>query len=401
MIKQAISKDVFYVGASDRRIKLFENIYPIDRGVSYNSYLVAGQKTALIDSVDDAVGKTFIRKVKDALGDRKLDYFIVNHMEPDHCACIQDVMSTFDDAKLVTNNKAAMMIEEYFGNDWADRRIIVKENDILDLGNHQLKFVFAPMVHWPEVMMTYDITTATLFSADAFGSFGALSGNVFADMTYKGDEWQDEMRRYYTNIVGKYGVQVKNALAKLSGVEIRMIAPLHGPVWRKDIDKLIDKYSKWSSYQWEDKEVVIIYGSIYGHTAAAADMLAAELDNLGVGKVRIYDASNVDVSYLVAESFRCSHIVIASATYNAAIFTPIERYLSEIVSHNLQNRTIGIIENGTWSAISGSLIVKETENMKNITLLGNKVSVKAAVKEDNVEAVRAMAQEICESLKQI
>lgn len=399
MIKQTVSQDIFYVGASDRRIKLFENIYPLDRGVSYNSYLIAGEKTALLDSVDDAVGRVFLQKVKDALDGRDLDYFIVNHMEPDHCACIEDVMSTFPSVTLVTNNKAAMMIQEYFGREWAERRIIVKDNDTLSLGNHELKFVFAPMVHWPEVMMTLDTTTGILFSADAFGTFGALSGNIFADRAYKGDEWQAESRRYYTNIVGKYGVQVKNALAKLSGADIKMLAPLHGPIWRKDIDKVLDKYVKWSAYQCEDKEVVLIYGSIYGHTAEAVDMLATQLDNLGVGNLKVYDASNVDVSYLVAESFRCSHIVVASSTYNGAIFTPIERYLSEIISRNLQNRTVAIVENGTWSAISGNLIAKELEKMKNITLLGNRVSIRAATSEQNLESIKALAVEICESLK--
>lgn len=399
MIKQTVSQDIFYVGASDRRIKLFENIYPLDRGVSYNSYLIAGEKTALLDSVDDAVGRVFLQKVKDALDGRDLDYFIVNHMEPDHCACIEDVMNTFPSVTLVTNNKVVMMIQEYFGREWAERRIIVKDNDTLSLGNHELKFVFAPMVHWPEVMMTLDTTTGILFSADAFGTFGALNGNIFADRAYKGDEWQAESRRYYTNIVGKYGVQVKNALAKLSGADIKMLAPLHGPVWRKDIDKVLDKYVKWSAYQCEDKAVVLIYGSIYGHTAEAVDMLATQLDNLGVGNLKVYDASNVDVSYLVAESFRCSHIVVASSTYNGAIFTPIERYLSEIISRNLQNRTVAIVENGTWSAISGNLIAKELEKMKNITLLGNRVSIRAATSEQNLESIKALAEEICESLK--
>lgn len=399
MIKQTVSQDIFYVGASDRRIKLFENIYPLDRGVSYNSYLIAGEKTALLDSVDDVVGRVFLQKVKDALDGRDLDYFIVNHMEPDHCACIEDVMNTFPSVTLVTNNKVVMMIQEYFGREWAERRIIVKDNDTLSLGNHELKFVFAPMVHWPEVMMTLDTTTGILFSADAFGTFGALNGNIFADRAYKGDEWQAESRRYYTNIVGKYGVQVKNALAKLSGADIKMLAPLHGPVWRKDIDKVLDKYVKWSTYQCEDKEVVLIYGSIYGHTAEAVDMLATQLDNLGVGNLKVYDASNIDVSYLVAESFRCSHIVVASSTYNGAIFTPIERYLSEIISRNLQNRTVAIVENGTWSAISGNLIAKELEKMKNITLLGNRVSIRAATSEQNLESIKALAEEICESLK--
>lgn len=399
MIKQTVSQDIFYVGASDRRIKLFENIYPLDRGVSYNSYLIAGEKTALLDSVDDAVGRVFLQKVKDALDGRDLDYFIVNHMEPDHCACIEDVMNTFPSATLVTNNKVVMMMQEYFGREWAERRIIVKDNDTLSLGNHELKFIFAPMVHWPEVMMTLDTTTGILFSADAFGTFGALNGNIFADRAYKGDEWQAESRRYYTNIVGKYGVQVKNALAKLSGADIKMLAPLHGPVWRKDIDKILDKYVKWSAYQCEDKAVVLIYGSIYGHTAEAVDMLATQLDNLGVSNLKVYDASNVDVSYLVAESFRCSHIVVASSTYNGAIFTPIERYLSEIISRNLQNRTVAIVENGTWSAISGNLIAKELEKMKNITLLGNRVSIRAATSEQNLESIKALADEICESLK--
>ncbi len=398
-MKQTIAQDTYYVGASDRRISLFENVYPLPDGVSYNSYVIIDECTALLDTADMMVGDEFLDNVAMALDGRELDYLVINHMEPDHCACIERVLTKYPTAKVLTNAKVVTMIGEYFDIDISQRVQIVKENDVVSLGKHQLTFVMTPMVHWPEVMMTFDATTGVLFSADAFGTFGALSGNIFADKAFKGDEWLDEARRYYTNIVGKYGAQTKMALTKAGGLDIKVIAPLHGPVWRKNIDQFIAKYSKWANYQSEDKEVLIVYGSIYGHTARAVDLLARELDNFGVEHIKMYDASKTDVSVLVAETFRCSHIVIASSTYNAGIFTPVERYLAELVSHNVQNKTIAIVENGTWAPTAGNAMLKEIEKLKNITLLDNKLTIKASFKQTDEPALKVMAQQICQSLK--
>ena len=398
-MKQLIAQDTYYVGASDRRISLFENVYPLADGVSYNSYVIVDDKTALLDTVDVCVGDEFLDNVVMALDGRDLDYLVVNHMEPDHCACIERILTKYPTAKVLSNAKVVSMIGEYFSLDLSQRVEIVKENDVVSLGKHELTFVMTPMVHWPEVMMTFDKTTGVLFSADAFGIFGAISGNVFADKTYKGEEWLAEARRYYTNIVGKYGAQTKMALSKVNALDIQVVAPLHGPVWRKDIDKFVEKYNLWANYQSEDKEVLIVYGSIYGHTARAVDLLARELDNMGVEHIKMYDASKTDVSVLVAETFRCSHVVIASSTYNAGIFTPIERYLADLVAHNVQNKTVAIVENGTWAPTVGNSILKEIEKLKNITIISNKLTIKASLKKSNEQALIDMAQEICQSLK--
>lgn len=398
-MKQLIAQDTYYVGASDRRISLFENVYPLADGVSYNSYVIVDDKTALLDTADVCVGDEFLDNVVMALDGRDLDYLVVNHMEPDHCACIERILTKYPTAKVLSNAKVVSMIGEYFSLDLSPRVEIVKENDVVSLGKHKLTFVMTPMVHWPEVMMTFDKTTGVLFSADAFGTFGALSGNVFADKTYKGEEWLAEARRYYTNIVGKYGAQTKMALSKVNALDIQVVAPLHGPVWRKDIDKFVEKYNLWANYQSEDKEVLIVYGSIYGHTARAVDLLARELDNMGVEHIKMYDASKTDVSVLVAETFRCSHVVIASSTYNAGIFTPIERYLADLVAHNVQNKTVAIVENGTWAPTVGNSILKEIEKLKNITIISNKLTIKASLKKSNEQALIDMAQEICQSLK--
>ena len=257
----------------------------------------------------------------------------------------------------------------------------------------------APMVHWPEVMMTYDDKSKILYSADAFGTFGALSGNLFADNVYKADEWKGEARRYYTNIVGKYGVQVKMALAKAAKLDIQTICSLHGPIWRKNIGEFIDLYSKWANYEAEDNEVVIIYGSIYGHTARACDLLASELNKLGVYHIKMYDASKTDVSYLLAETFRCSHIVIASSSYNAGIFTPMECYLQELLTHNVQNKKVAMIENGSWAPSAGNCITKAMESLKNITILSDRITIKGDIKQAGADSIVQLAQIICESLK--
>lgn len=379
-----INPDLYYVGASDRRLALFENVYPVPRGVSYNSYLLLDEKTVLLDTADAAVAEQFFENVEAALAGRQLDYLVVNHMEPDHCALIDDLLLRHPEVTVVTNAKAAQMIEQFFGQKPA-QLLTVKEGDQLATGRHTLTFVMAPMVHWPEAMVTYDVLDKVLFSADAFGTFGALNGNIYADEVNFDRDWLDEARRYYINIVGKYGMQVQALLKKAAAIDIQMICPLHGPVWRENLGYFIDKYVTWSSYQPEEHGVVVIYGSIYGHTAAAAEKMAAALAERGIKGIAMYDASHTDVSLLLSECFRFSHIVLASSTYNAGIFTPMENLLHDLKAHSWQNRTVAIIENGTWAAQSGKAMRTLLEEMKDITILGEDLSLKSAMKESQME----------------
>lgn len=392
-----ITDDIFMIGANDRRIALFENVYPVPTGISYNSYLINDEKTVLLDTVDKAVRGVFIENLKYALGSKKLDYIVVNHMEPDHCAVIADVYEIYPDVKIVCNAKTLAMIKQFFDFENVDidsSTMLVKEGDILETGRHKLTFVMAPMVHWPEVMVTYDLTENVLFSADAFGSFGALNGNVFARKEDYTEIGMSEARRYYTNIVGKYGAQVQALLKKASKLPISMVCPLHGPVWKENIELFIDKYAKWSTYTPEEKGALILYGSIYGGTENAAEILAAKLSESGVENIAIYDVSKTDPSYIVAEAFKYSHIVFASATYNAGIFTPMENVLNELQAHNLQNRTVAIMENGSWAPMAGNLIKKKLEAFKNITLIENVVTIKSAVKTETLEAISVLAAEL-------
>ncbi len=393
---QSISQDLIYVGASDRRTALFENIYPIPRGVSYNSYLLLDEKTALLDTADSAVSEQFFGNVKAALAGRRLDYLIVNHMEPDHGALIEPLLQRYPDTTVVCTAKAAQMVEQFFG--LKPNTMIVKEGDTLELGRHTLAFAMAPMVHWPEVMVTYDTTDKVLFSADAFGTFGALSGNLYADeMNFEG-EWLNDARRYFTNIVGKYGVQVQALLKKFSALDIKMICPLHGPVWRSNLEWFIAKHDVWSRYDPEDKAVVIIYGSIYGHTETAALRLGTLLSERGVKGIKAYDASRTHASKLVAECFRASHIVLASSTYNNGIFTPMENLLADLKAHCWQRRTVALIENGTWAATAAKLMRAELEQMKDITLLGDTLTLKSALRTEQEEQLATLADQIAETL---
>ena len=392
-----ISKDLIYVGASDRRTALFENVYPIPRGVSYNSYLLRDEKTVLMDTADSVVREQYFENVAAALDGRQLDYLVVNHMEPDHAALIADLLLRYPETTVVTSAKAAQMMEQFFGSKPAKLQT-VKEGDKLSTGLHCLNFVMAPMVHWPEVMMTYDEVDKILFSADAFGTFGALSGNIFADEVNFDRDWLDDARRYYINIVGKYGVQVQNVLKKAAALPIEMICPLHGPVWRQDLAYFIGKHDTWSSYRPEEEGVLIIYGSIYGHTASAAEKMATVLAQHGVKGIAMYDASHTDASQLVAECFRYSHLVLASSTYNAGIFTPIENLLHDLKAHSWQNRTVALIENGTWAAQSGKAMRTLLEEMKNITILGEDLSLKSAMKESQMEDLNFLASLIVANL---
>ncbi len=395
-----ITNDLIYVGASDRRLALFENVYPIPRGVSYNSYVLLDEQTVLLDCADLAVMPQFMDNIAAALAGSKLNYIVVNHLEPDHAATIEEAVLRYPEAKIVTNTKAANMIRQFFSFDLDSRLMVVGEADTLTTGRHELKFVNAPMVHWPEVMVTYDATDHILFSADAFGTFGALNGNIFADEVNFGRDWLDDARRYYINIVGKYGVQVQGLLKKAAALQIDMLCPLHGPVWRKDIGYFINKYDIWSKYEPEQKGVVIVYGSIYGHTAAAAERLATLLAEKGVREIAVYDASQTDVSILVSEAFRFSHIVIAAATYNGGIFTPVENLLHDLKAHNFQNRHVALIENGTWAAQSGKQMRAMLDEMKGLTVVGDTLTLKSAMQPSQEEQLATLADAIVGSMEE-
>ena len=390
-----ISKDLAYLGANDRRLALFESVYPIPKGVSYNAYLLKGEKTALIDTVDRSVADIFSENLRHALGGRRLDYIVVNHMEPDHAATLQRTALAYPEAKIVINAKTLQMIKQFFEFDIDARALTVAEGDTLDLGGHVLTFVMAPMVHWPEVMVTYDLTDGTLFSADAFGTFGALSGNIFADET---DFDMAEARRYYTNIVGKYGTQVQALLKKAAGLDIKLVCPLHGPVWRRDISSFISKYVKWATYTPEDEAVVIAYASVYGNTENAANMLATMLARRGVSNIALYDVSVTHASHIIAECFRASHLVFASTTYNSGIFVNMENLINDIVAHNLQNRTVAVVDNGTWAATAGGKIVAALSKLKNMTFLEEKASIRSSVKEAQRQQLEALADAIVASM---
>ena len=393
-----INNDLFYVGASDRTLALFENIYPIPRGVSYNSYVLLDEQTVLLDTADARVSGQFFENVAAALNGRKLDYLVVNHMEPDHCALIEDLLLRYPEVTIVTNAKAAQMIRQFFDIDIDSRLRLVTEGNTLCTGRHTLTFVMAPMVHWPEAMVTYDATDHILFSADGFGTFGALNGNIFADEVDFERDWLDDARRYLVNIVGKYGPSVQALLKKAATLEISMICPLHGPIWRDDLGWFIGKYDIWSRYLPESQSVAIIYASIYGHTAAAAEKMASMLAERGINNIALYDASHTHVSQLVSECFRCSHIVLAASTYNGGIFTPMENLLLDLKAHNWQKRSVALIENGTWAAQSGKQMRDLLGQMKEISIIGETVSMKSALKESQLDSLQRLADAIADDL---
>lgn len=393
-----VKDDLIYVGGSDRRLSRFENLFPIPKGVSYNSYVLLDEKTVLFDTADESISRQYIENVVHALNGRPLDYMVVQHMEPDHCAMIDDMLRRYPETKMVCSAKAVGMYAQFYGTDVAARALVVKEGDKLSTGEHTLHFVMAPMVHWPEVMVTYDEKDKILFSADAFGTFGALAGNIFNDEITFDTVWMNDARRYYTNIVGKYGVQVQALLKKAASLDIEMICPLHGPIWRKDLGLLLEKYQKWSTYEPEDKTVMIAYATMYGNTENAANVLAGMLADKGVKNIAMYDVSETDVSELVAESFRCSHLVLAAPTYNSGIQPKMEAYLSDIKALNLQNRTVAVIDNGTWAATAGKQMIGTLEGMKNMTILENTISIKSALAENQLGALEALADELAKQV---
>ncbi len=390
--------DIFWIGGSDRRINLFENIFPVPRGVSYNSYIIMDEKTVLMDTVDHAISREFIENLTYVLGGRALDYIVVNHMEPDHCSVIGDLILRYPDVKIIGNAKTFQMINQFFEG-LSFESIVVKEGDTFSTGKHNLHFVMAPMVHWPEAMVTFDDVSGVLFSADAFGTFGALNGTIFADEVNFDRDWLDDARRYYANIVGKYGAQVQAVLKKASTLDIKVICPLHGPIWRENLDYIIDKYNKWSKYEPEEKGVMIAYASMYGNTENMANVLANTLAEKGVKNIRVYDVSNTHISQLISESFKYSHIVLASPTYNGAVYPVMESFITDMKALNLQNRTVAVMDNGTWAAVAGKKIAEAVSTMKNMTVIEKVFSVKSAIANGQIGEFEEFADMIIETLK--
>ena len=392
-----VNEDITWVGGNDRRLDMFEGVHSIPKGVSYNSYLILDEQTILFDTVDKAVGKVFFENVAHVLNGRKLDYVVVHHMEPDHSATLMDLLCRYTDTKVVCTKKTSEMIQQFFAEDVTDRAVIVKENDTLSTGKHEFQFIMAPMVHWPEVMFTYDKTDKVLFSADAFGTFNALNGALFADELDFYNTMIGEARRYYANIIGKYGPQVQSALKKIAPLDIRTICSLHGPVHRGDFSEYIDKYQRWSKYEPEETGVMLAYASIYGNTENAAEILASRLRDLGVN-VEVFDVSVVPTSEMVAAAFRYSHLVFAATTYNAGVFVTMEELINDLALHNIQNRTLAFVENGSWAPVSGKLMRERLAPLKDMTVLEQTVSIRSSLKENQLSDVDALAQAIADSM---
>ena len=394
-----VTNDLIWVGADDRRLACFEGVYGVPDGVSYNSYLLLDERTVLFDTVDKAVFETFFDNLEYALGGRTLDYLVISHMEPDHAATVELLTARHPETRIICNAKEKIMLGQFFRSaDYEARLDLVKEGDVFSSGRHSFSFIMAPMVHWPEVMMSYDTTDKILFSADAFGTFGALNGTLFSDECDFFAERLDEARRYYTNIVGKYGAQVQAVLKKAATLDIACVCPLHGPVWRKDFGRFLEKYLLWSSYAPEERSVMLAYASVYGHTENAANILATKLTERGI-RVRMFDSSVTPASYIVSAAFRCSHLVFAATTYNAGIFVTMEALLHDIVNHNLQGRRIALMENGSWAPASGKQMRELLSALKNTEFIGEGITVRSALAEDQLAELDALADTIADDIK--
>ncbi len=395
-----VTDDIYWVGGNDHRLALFENIHPLTRGVSYNSYLLLDEKTALFDAVDWDVTNEYLEKVSDVLDGRELDYLIINHMEPDHCGSIDEIVIRYPKVKIISTEKSFMFMRQ-FNYDVDGREIEVHDGDTFEFGKHKVAFLEAPMVHWPEAMITLDLTDGVLFSADAFGSFIALDGKLFNDEVDFDRDWIDEARRYYTNIVGKYGQFVQDLLAKAAPLlpKVKYICPLHGLVWRNNFEYILDKYNKWSTYVPEEKGVLIAYASMYGNTERTAQALATKLCERGMTNVHMYDVSNTDVSYLIAEAFKLSHMVLASVTYNLGIYPKMLNFLHDMKALNVQNRAVAVIENGSWAPTAGDMITEFLdEEMKMMNIIDPMLTVNSALKNDKESDLDELADAIMESI---
>ena len=395
-----VTDDLYWVGANDHRLALFENIFPIPRGVSYNAYLLLDEKTVLFDTVDWSACRQLLENVEHLLDGRTLDYLVVNHMEPDHGASVEEILLRYPSVKVISTEKAFMFMRQ-FGFDIDGHELIeVKEGDTQSFGRHVVTFVAAPMVHWPEAMVTFDTTNGVLFSADAFGSFGALDGKLFADEVNFDRDWIDDARRYLTNIVGKYGPHVQMLLKKAAGIldQIKFICPLHGPVWRKDLMYFIDKYDHWSRYEPEERAVAVLYASMYGDTENAVNLLAAGLADGGVKNIAMHDISSTHVSTLISEVFRCSHLVLAAPTYNNGVYPAMATFLHDMKALGLQNRTVALVENGSWAPVSGKLMREMLGELKGFQVLEPVVSLKSALKDSSLEPLFQLRDRILDSL---
>ncbi len=397
--ERKILDNFYWVGANDRRIELFENAYPVPNGISYNSFLLTDEKNILVDGVDSAVTNLFIENIKYILQDRPLDYVIINHMEPDHCAGFIEIAVHYPNVQFIGNAKTIKLFKQLYPNIKLENFIIVNEGDSFSAGKFQFQFMLAPMVHWPEVMVTYESTTKTLFSADAFGTFGALNGNLFFDEIVNKEEYFTESRRYYSNIVGKYGAQTLSLLKKASNLDIHMICPLHGPLLRSDFEAIFERYQKWGSYTAEENTVTVVYGSIYGNTQQAADKLAQILSEKGIKNIRVYDVAKTHYSYIIGDCFRTSTLACLSATYNNGLFASTEAFLLEFANHNISNKTIALVENGSWSPQAGKCMKAIIDGLKNTTIIEPIVTIVSSPTEETFEQLNTLADKIINSLK--
>lgn len=389
-----VSDGIFWIGGSDRRLERFENIFPIPEGVSYNSYFIDDEKTAVFDTADISVSDQYLENLQDVLAGKKLDYLVVLHMEPDHCSLISTVVKLFPEVTVVGAAKTFTIMEQFFPEAASFNKLEVKEGETLSTGKHTFHFVAAPMVHWPEVLMAYDDMSKGLFSADAFGTFGALDGGIFADEYDFEKDFLDSARRYYANIVGKYGMQVQAVLKKAAGLDIGMILPLHGPVWRKDISWFIDKYQKWSTYEAESDDIIIVYGSLYGHTKSAADAVAYGVREKSGRNVRVYDVSGTDVSYLISEVWRCKKIVLMCPTYNNGVYPPMESFLNDMIALGVQNRIFALAQNGTWAPVTVKLMGEKLQALKNVVIVEENLTIKSALHKADLASVEAFTDAI-------
>lgn len=395
---QNITPSILYVGGNDRRLALFENMFPLTNGVAYNSYVILDEKTALLDTVDSAISQLYLENVEAALNGRSLDYLIINHMEPDHCANIEAIAKMYPNVKVVGNKKTFQFFEQYYRLDLKANYIEVKEKDEICLGTHTLRFYMAPMVHWPEAMMTYEISEEVLFSADAFGSFGALNGNIFADEVDLDSEYMSEARRYYANIVGRFGTQVQAVLRKFQDVPIQYICPLHGLVWRENLNDILDKYVHWASYTPEKKGVVLVYASMYGNTENAVMLLANKLAQKGVRDLRVFDVSKTHVSYIISEIWKYSHVVFASPTYNMHLYFGMDALLRDLASLNLKNRKVSLIGNHSWSSAALKIMQEQVSAMKDMEIIGTPIDILSSLKPEREPEIEALATEIAHSV---
>ena len=381
-----VTEDIRYIGVNDHDVDLFEGQYTVENGMSYNSYVILDEKVAVMDTVDAHFGVEWLQNLETELNGRRPDYLVVQHMEPDHSANIAVFMETYPEAQIVSSAKAFVMMQQFFGTDFPERKVVVGEGSTLKLGRHTLTFVTAPMVHWPEVIVTYDSTDKVLFSADGFGKFGALDVE---------EDWADEARRYYIGIVGKYGAQVQALLKKAAALDIAIICPLHGPVLNENLGYYLDKYNTWSSYAVEDEGVVIAYTSVYGHTKEAVEELAEKLNQRGCPNVVVADLARCDMAEAVADAFRYSKLVLATTTYNATIFPHMQSFIDHLTARNYQGRTVGMIENGAWAPMAAKVMKKMLETSKNLTYTHTTVTVKCALNDASRAQIDALADELC------